>query len=757
MKQKIVAGSLVLMFLIFFLNISFVPPVSAVPIPNPNTYTYYRSTDDPGPLDPARNYIRTGWGVNELVYESLVDYSGNSSDNIVGELATSWSVSGDGLQYIFSLRDDVYFHDGVHFNAYVMKYSIDRGVLLRDPFGPISVILPDQILGSATYNSYSNANVTQALSYLGVGGVTVVNDFTLEINLTNSDAAFLRILATPSLSAISPKAVIENIPVSYTTNVNDDDFGMVPLDSWFSGLSDWTKLGLPVSHNPAISGVVPGLDTSIGNQHIWMETHSVGTGPYKLVNITNSIDLRFEQNTGWWGDFHANAPDVILNLGELNVDERINLLLNASADQILLNSDRFSDFIYPNGSLIYPFTNVFIIPSLIINFLGFNMFDTISTTYLQEDVSSTYNGFDTPRYSTGTENATKGNPFTSLLFRQAFATAFDYQTLVNTDLNGYAERLEGLVPNGVFGHIDDLIDNGYIPNYSPSTAQSLFTQVGWRGNITVLYNTGNAIRENIGLNLKNTIESLNVGININVTGLPFPTYLSVRFSNQNPIYINGWAPDYSDPNNFLHDGFENFFAPRMNYSNPTTFNYINQQAIETNEIIRSAQIRVAEEQLAQDYAVTYLYQPQDSFVLRDWIQGFPESGSFNPISSLPNYQFIGKPGEWPTVTTVTETETNTVTATITETITQTVTATTTETQITTTVETTTVPAGTETQTVTFPVTITDTISQTATETVTVTVTISDVVNISTTNGGFEVLTILGTIGVVGVLLKRRDK
>jgi ABC-type transport system substrate-binding protein len=48
----------------------------------------------------------------------------------VGDAATSWEVSADGLTYTFTLHDNVLFHDGTKVDAAAVKFSIDH---LMDP------------------------------------------------------------------------------------------------------------------------------------------------------------------------------------------------------------------------------------------------------------------------------------------------------------------------------------------------------------------------------------------------------------------------------------------------------------------------------------------------------------------------------------------------------------------------------------------------------------------------------------------------
>lgn len=59
------------------------------------------------------------------VYQGLLQYANNST-RIVGDLATSWSKSNNGLVYTFHLRTGVTFHDNTPFNSAAVKFSFDR-------------------------------------------------------------------------------------------------------------------------------------------------------------------------------------------------------------------------------------------------------------------------------------------------------------------------------------------------------------------------------------------------------------------------------------------------------------------------------------------------------------------------------------------------------------------------------------------------------------------------------------------------------
>jgi len=90
---------------------------------NTATYAMYGDVKD---WDPSIAFsLEVKMLVN--VYEPLLWYNPPGSDSqFTPALATSWSVSDDGLAWTFKLREGVTFHDGEPFNAAAAKASIER-------------------------------------------------------------------------------------------------------------------------------------------------------------------------------------------------------------------------------------------------------------------------------------------------------------------------------------------------------------------------------------------------------------------------------------------------------------------------------------------------------------------------------------------------------------------------------------------------------------------------------------------------------
>ena len=75
--------------------------------------------------DPDIFYEIEGNAVVTSVYEGLVKYANNST-KIIPALATSWTVSSNGMTYTFHLRSGVKFHDGTPFNSAAAVFSFQR-------------------------------------------------------------------------------------------------------------------------------------------------------------------------------------------------------------------------------------------------------------------------------------------------------------------------------------------------------------------------------------------------------------------------------------------------------------------------------------------------------------------------------------------------------------------------------------------------------------------------------------------------------
>lgn len=145
------------------------------------------------------------------IYEGLVKL--NAKDlSIEPSLAESWSVSEDGTKFTFKLKKGVFFHDDACFAD--GKGRELKAEDVRFTFELLATQHPDNAMFAATIkNLIKGANEFYAASAYNkpdfeFEGVKVIDDYTVEFNLTAPSSLFLYILANPSLS-IFPKEAYE--------------------------------------------------------------------------------------------------------------------------------------------------------------------------------------------------------------------------------------------------------------------------------------------------------------------------------------------------------------------------------------------------------------------------------------------------------------------------------------------------------------------------------------------------------------------
>jgi peptide/nickel transport system substrate-binding protein len=144
-------------------------------------------------LDPAFSRDQAHiWVCNQL-YNSLVKL--DDSLNITPSIAHSWEISEDGLNYIFHLRDDVFFHNDLSF------VDGTRKVVASDFVYSFNRLLNPK---TASPGAWVLSNIT---SVDGSYSIYAINDSTLSIELKQSFPAFLGILSMKYCSVIPHEAV----------------------------------------------------------------------------------------------------------------------------------------------------------------------------------------------------------------------------------------------------------------------------------------------------------------------------------------------------------------------------------------------------------------------------------------------------------------------------------------------------------------------------------------------------------------------
>jgi peptide/nickel transport system substrate-binding protein len=139
---------------------------------------------EPPILDPTANPAAA---ISEIlygnVYEGLVQFAADGS--VVPKLASSWDIAGDGLSYVFHLKNGARFHDGTVFDAAAAKFSLER-ILAPDSVNP------------------------QRSRFKAVRAVEVLDPSTLKLELSRRSGGLLQSLAFGSAVMVSPQSAMNN-------------------------------------------------------------------------------------------------------------------------------------------------------------------------------------------------------------------------------------------------------------------------------------------------------------------------------------------------------------------------------------------------------------------------------------------------------------------------------------------------------------------------------------------------------------------
>lgn len=145
---------------------------------------------EPKALDPAAVTAVNDFRILMNVYDGLVRYKDGTLE-VEPALATDWTISEDGTEYTFTLRDGVKFHDGSDFNAEAVKFNFERMLNEDHPYhdtGPFPL----------------------SFFFSAVETVEAVDETTVKFTLNSPYAPFLSNLAYPTGLLVSPAAVEEH-------------------------------------------------------------------------------------------------------------------------------------------------------------------------------------------------------------------------------------------------------------------------------------------------------------------------------------------------------------------------------------------------------------------------------------------------------------------------------------------------------------------------------------------------------------------
>lgn len=152
-------------------------------------------------LNPLTHVVSTMRVANNLLFDGLTRFD-DATYQAKPDLAESWTVSRDGLEYVFKLRRGVVFHDGSPFTAHDVKWSWE--VICHRDNARIADAYVDHYVQIRGCKDYHDGKAER------VDGIEVADDHTLRVRLTEPYAPFL---VSTAVTGILPRAKYQSIPV----------------------------------------------------------------------------------------------------------------------------------------------------------------------------------------------------------------------------------------------------------------------------------------------------------------------------------------------------------------------------------------------------------------------------------------------------------------------------------------------------------------------------------------------------------------
>ena len=545
-------------------EVTVAPPVEGPATFNaadPNTLVI-TTIGDSDTIDPAWNYETAGNEVLTNVYDTLVWYNRQNASEFTPQLASAWTISDDGLTYTFTIRQGVKFHNGDEMTPEDVAWSYQRGILQGGTFSP-------QWLLVEPFYGIGLSDVAEVIDPSGAldddpEGLKAADPAALLAACTQLTDAIVADNAAGTVTmtlAQSWGPFLATIAQSWSS-VQDKAWA-AGLGAWDGDCATWQNFYAPGAENDELSNIIN------------------GTGPYMLDHWTPGEEWVLVANENYWrpeGEpMWEGGPSgkpqikriVTQIVGEWGT--RFAALQTGDADMVEVNAgDRpqADAFVgehcdYKTGQCTPDAEH----PDAPLRKWGDEPTTNRTDIFLNFDVATDEAG-NNPYIGSGQLDGNGVPPdfFSDLDVRLAFNYCFDYDTFIAEGMNGEGVRNSGVIILDMLGYNPDQemynFDLAKCEEHLAKAWGGVLPETGFR--LQVAFNTGNTVRQTAAEILQNNMASINPLYQIEIIGLPWPTYLRSFRARQLPVAISGWIEDIHDPHNWVQPYLIGTFAGRQN-------------------------------------------------------------------------------------------------------------------------------------------------------------------------------------------------
>lgn len=533
-------------------------------VPNLN-HMLYASIGEPETLDPAWAYDTASAELIQNMYEPLIslprEIAPPDTDyplvNFAPAIAESWTITNGGMDYTFTIRSGIPFHDAAYgtVTAADVEYSIERAIVLDHVGGPTWMYYYP-LFGIYTSDQSEVAKAPWLGNYTkfaqDIDNAITTSGNTVTFHLKFPFAPFMQILSQ-SWGAIYPKA-----------------WG---VDLYEAGRSVWPGWDYPggvgdYNHWRTFNDVAQGYSASpLQTRAGHFDPVEQGTGPFMGAQLSGDPAPGPFRKVEWviedhytiarFGDYWRLWPAE--GAGGF-VDLVTHQLVPAwpTRRTIFLSDDPRSqsdmgDVPRANTAQMEVEPKVRVnknLPSLILSPAGyFNFNVSSSSVYFSQK----------PKLG----GATKLDLFSDIHMRKGFAYALDYAKYIIDAYRGEAQVSSGPILEGMSFYNASKTKYSYNLALAKAEFQAAYGGQAWSQGFTVpmTYNEGNVARQILMNMLSKAITQDITGWgtvpSLPITALPWGSiYIPAKNEGELAFYAIGWVSDYSDPDNnvvtFVH-------------------------------------------------------------------------------------------------------------------------------------------------------------------------------------------------------------
>jgi peptide/nickel transport system substrate-binding protein len=227
--------------------------------------------------------------------------------------------------------------------------------------------------------------------------------------------------------------------------------------------------------------------------------------------------------------------------------------------------------------------------------------------------------------------------FSDIHIRKAFNYCFDWDTFIQDALLGEAIQSVGIELPGMPGYdvngpkytndLDKCAQEFQAAELKNENGESVW-DVGFR--LQAAFNTGNTTRQTVAEILANNLAEVNDKFQVEILGIPWPTFLAAQRAQTLPLFISGWLEDIHDPHNWFQPYLVGTYGIRQSLPADLSdqFKKLLNEGVSASDPAKRAEIYTQVNQLVYDQAPDIILAIATTrHYEQRWVNGY----YYNPI------------------------------------------------------------------------------------------------------------------------------